>query len=48
MRNPLPNPAIHIKLEGLAESRELYNPPQKQKALLDPEKFTGDRRDFRR
>ena len=48
MRNPSPNPVIHVKLEGSAESREFYNPPRKQKALPDPEKFTGDRRDFRR
>ena len=47
-RNPSPNPAIHVELEGSAESRELHNPPRKQKALPDPEKFTGDRRDFRR
>ena len=47
-RNPSPNPAIHVKLEGSAESREPHNPSQKQKALPDPEKFTRDRRDFRR
>ena len=47
-RNPSPNPAIHVKVEGSAESRKLHNPPRKQKALPDPEKFTGDRRDFRR
>ena len=44
-RNPSPNPAIHIKPEGPAD---LLNPPRKRKALPDPEKFTGDRRDFRR
>ena len=48
MQNPLPNPAIHIKLKGLAESRELHNPPRKQKAFPDLEKFTRDRRDFKR
>ena len=47
-RNPSPNPAIHIKLKGSAESQKLHNPPRKQKALPDPEKFTGDRRDFKR
>ena len=44
-RNPSPYPAIHVKLEGSAESQ--YNPPRKRKAFPDPEKFTGDRRDFR-
>ena len=47
-RNPSPNPAIHVKLEGSAESQELHNPPQKQKTFPNPEKFTKDRRDFRR
>ena len=28
--------------------QDLLNPPQKQKPLPDPEKFTGDRRDSRR
>ena len=37
-----------MELEGLAEPREPHNPLRKQKALPDPEKFTGDRRDFRR
>ena len=31
IRNPSPNPAIHIKLEGLAESRKLYNPPKNKR-----------------
>ena len=45
MRNPSPNPAIHVKPEGPADP---LNPPRKRKPLPDPEKFTGDRRDFRR
>ena len=45
MRNPSPNPAIHIKPEGPAN---LLDPPRKWKPFPDPEKFTGDRRDFRR
>ena len=44
-RNPSPNPAIHIGLKGPADP---LNPLQKRKPLPDPEKFTGDRRDFRR
>ena len=50
-RNPSPNPAIYIKPEGSADPQDPQdplNPPQKQKPLPDPEKFTGDRRDFRR
>ena len=45
MRNPSPNPAIHVGPEGPAD---LLDPPRKRKPLPDPEKFTGDRRDFRR
>ena len=45
MRNPSPNPAIHVRPEGPADP---LNPPWKQKPLPDLEKFTGDRRDFRR
>ena len=44
-RNPSPNPVIHVGPEGPADSLDL---PQKRKPLPDPEKFTGDRRDFRR
>ena len=44
-RNPSPNPAIHVRPEGPADP---LDPPQKRKPLPDPEKFTGDRRDFRR
>ena len=48
-RNPSPNPAIHIELEGSDRNRKNpITPPRKQKTLPDPEKFTGDRRDFRR
>ena len=36
-----------MELEGLAESQEPLNLPWKRKALLYPEKFTGDRRDFK-
>ena len=43
MRNSSPNPAIHVGPEGPAD---LLNPPRKRKPLPDPEKFTGDRRDF--
>ena len=46
--NLLPNPAIHVELEGLAESQEPLNLPRKRKAFPDLEKFTGDRRDFKR
>ena len=45
MRNPSPNPVIHIGPEGPANP---LNPPRKQKPLPDLEKFTGDRRDFKR
>ena len=45
MQNPSPNPAIHIKPEGPADP---LNPPRKRKPLPDPEKFTRDRRDFKR
>ena len=45
MRNPSPNPAIHVKPEGPADP---LDPPWKRKPLPDPEKFTGDRRDFSR
>ena len=45
MRNPSPNPVIHIRPEGPADP---LNPPRKRKPLLDPEKFTRDRRDFKR
>ena len=44
-RNPSPNPAIHVGPEGPAD---LLNPPRKRKPLPDLEKFTGDRRDFKR
>ena len=44
-RNPSPNPVIHIRPEGPADP---LNPPRKRKPLPDPEKFTGDHRDFRR
>ena len=47
-RNPSPNPAIYIKPEGLADLQDPLNPPRKQKPLPDREKFTGDRRDFKR
>ena len=47
-RNPSPNPAIHIKPEGPADLQDPLNPPRKRKPLPDPEKFTGDRRDFKR
>ena len=36
-----------MELKGSAKSQEPLNLPQKRKALPDPEKFTGDRRDFR-
>ena len=45
MQNPSPNPVIHIRPEGPANP---LNPPRKQKPLPDPEKFIGDRRDFKR
>ena len=45
MRNPSPNPVIHIGPEGPADP---LTPPRKRKPLSDPEKFTGDRRDFKR
>ena len=45
MRNPSPNLVIHVGPEGPAD---LLNPPWKWKPFLDLEKFTGDRRDFRR
>ena len=38
-------------MEGSADpqdSQDPLNPLRKQKPLPDPEKFTGDRRDFRR
>ena len=44
-QNPSPNPVIHIRPEGPADP---LDPPRKRKPLPDPEKFTGDRRDFRR
>ena len=44
-RNPSPNPVIHVSPEGLADP---LDPPRKRKPLPDLEKFTGDRRDFRR
>ena len=44
-RNPSPNPAIHVRSEGPADS---LDPPRKRKPLPDPEKFTRDRRDFKR
>ena len=44
-RNPSPNPVIYIGPEGPADPLDL---PQKQKPFPDPEKFTGDRRDFKR
>ena len=44
-RNPFPNPVIHVRPEGPADP---LNPPRKRKSLPDPEKFTGDRRDFKR
>ena len=47
-QNPSPNPVIHIKPEGPADLQDPLNPPRKQKPLPDPEKFTGDRRDFKR
>ena len=47
-RNPSPNPAIHVKPESPADLQDPLNPPRKQKPLPNPEKFTGDRRDFRR
>ena len=45
MRNPSPNPVIYIGPEGPADP---LNPLRKRKPLPDPEKFTGNRRDFRR
>ena len=45
MRNLSPNPVIHIRLEGPADP---LDPPRKRKPLPDPEKFTGDRQDFKR
>ena len=45
MRNPSPNPVIHVGPEGPADR---LDPPRKWKPLPDPEKFTGDCRDFRR
>ena len=45
MRNPSPNPAIHVRPEGPADPLDL---PRKRKPFPDPEKFIGDRRDFRR
>ena len=45
IRNPSLNPAIHIRPEGPAD---LLNPPRKRKPFPDLEKFTGDRRDFKR
>ena len=45
MQNLSPNPVIHIGPEGPAD---LLKPPRKRKPLPDLEKFTGDRRDFRR
>ena len=44
-RNPSSNPVIHIGPEGPADP---LNPLRKRKPPSDPEKFTGDRRDFRR
>ena len=44
-RNPSPNPVIHIRPEGPADA---LNPPRKRKPFPNPEKFTGDRRDFKR
>ena len=46
--NPSPNPAIHIEPESPADLQDPLNPLRKRKPLPDPEKFTGDRRDFRR
>ena len=45
MRNPSPNPVIHVEPEGPADP---FNPPRKRKPLPDPEKFIRDRRDFKR
>ena len=45
MRNPSPNPVIHVGPEGPADP---LNPSRKRKPLPDLEKFTGDRRDFKR
>ena len=45
MRNPSPNPVIHVGPEGPADP---LDPPWKRKPLPDLEKFMGDRRDFRR
>ena len=45
MRNPSPNPVIHIRPKGPADP---LNPLRKRKPLPDLEKFTGDRRDFKR
>ena len=44
----MPNPAIHMELEGSAELQEPLNFPWKRKAFPDLEKFTRDRRDFKR
>ena len=46
-RNPSPNPAIRVGPEGPADPQDLPNLPRKRKPLPDPEKFTGDRRDFK-
>ena len=45
MQNPSPNPVIHVRPEGPADP---LDPPRKRKPLPDPEKFMGDRRDFKR
>ena len=45
MRNLSPNLVIHVRPEGPADS---LDPPRKRKLIPDPEKFTGDRQDFRR
>ena len=47
-RNPSPNPVIHVEPKGSADLQDLLNPPWKRKPFPDPEKFMGDRRDFRR
>ena len=45
MRNPSPNPVIHVGPKGPTDP---LDSPRKWKPLPDPEMFTGDRRDFRR
>ena len=48
IRNASLNPAIRVEPEGPADLQDPLNSPRKWKPLPDPEKFTGDRRDFRR